>query len=855
MKQIPRDLQIPYLLTIVGGVLSVILGATVMLGWYTHNVMLIQVSAVFVPMQFNTALGFLLSGLGLLVVTRERHGVAGLVIGISVMSIGALSLVEYVLGVDLGIDQLLMQHYITVETSHPGRMAPNTALCFVLVGTALAFFCTMARESKSSVYSAVLGSLILGLGCAGLVGYAVGFEAAYGWGGFTRMAVHTSSGFMLLGVAVIGLAWHRSIFRSSRLPTWFPLLIGLGVATITTSLWQALDFRETQLVMQYGLADEVYFFDEVLLAVGIVIAVALSLTVYHAQANRTRGQAAEAANRRLSVEIDEHKRAVVNWRESERRLRRVVTDAPVPIMIHAEDGEVLNISNVWTELSGYTHAEIPTISEWTKKAYRTGGILEESRERIKALYDIKKNEGEGEYYITTKSGKPVTWDFRSSPLGKTPDGRSLIISMAMDITDRARAEEELEIHREHLEELVEERTTQLEMALKDAEVASESKSAFLANMSHEIRTPMNAIIGLTHLLQTGNPTQEQAQQLTKIDDSAGHLLSIINDILDLSKIEAGKLSLEYADFHLDAIFDHIQSMFKEQAKTNDVAIEVDRNDVPQFLNGDLTHLRQALLNYVSNAIKFTDKGTVFLRAKILEENDDGILVRFEVEDTGIGIAPDKLSVLFKAFEQADVSTTRIYGGTGLGLTITRRLAELMGGEVGVESELGRGSTFWFTARLTRGKSTPRVAPTKEVAGAEVLLQTQHAGSHILLVEDNLINREVAVAVLNGAGLVMDTAKDGVEAVAMVRTTTYDLILMDVQMPRMDGLEATRLIRSMSYMPGITTDVPILAMTANVFPEDRQACLAAGMNDFVAKPFDLDNLFSTIVKWLPKQAEV
>jgi two-component system sensor histidine kinase/response regulator len=403
--------------------------------------------------------------------------------------------------------------------------------------------------------------------------------------------------------------------------------------------------------------------------------------------------------------------------------------------------------------------------------------------------------------------------------------------------------------------VVKERTVELAEALEQAKAASRAKSAFLANMSHEIRTPMNAIIGLTHLMQQASVTQEQTEQLTKIDTSAKHLLSIINDILDISKIEAGKLHLEHSDFHLDDIFDHIQSMFKEQAKSNDVTIEVDRNTVPQWLNGDLTRLRQALLNYVSNAIKFTDNGTIFLRVKKLEEQDDEIRVRFEVEDTGIGIAPNKLPDLFKAFEQADVSTTRKYGGTGLGLDITRRLVQLMDGEVGVESELGRGSTFWFTARLTRGHGTVPAAPTKEATNAEAQLQNLHAGSHILLVEDNLINSEVAVALLSGVGLVVNTAEDGVEAVAMVRKVNYDLILMDVQMPRMDGLEATRLIRSMPYVSGITTDVPILAMTANVFLEDRQACLASGMNDFVAKPFDLDGLFSKIIKWLPKQAGV
>lgn len=533
-------------------------------------------------------------------------------------------------------------------------------------------------------------------------------------------------------------------------------------------------------------------------------------------------------------------------RTSEMRFRSYFESPLVGIAITSPEKKWLEANPFLCTLLGYSRDELTQLT-WVDITY-PDDIAFNITEFEKAL--AKKTEGYSlEKRFIRKDGVIIDALVSVRCVHSQDGSPEYFLVLIQDISARKKAEAELLEYQQQLEQMVDARTHDLALAKEAAEAANQAKTTFLANMSHELRTPMNGILGMISLARVRMTDPQGLDQIDKAKRAAERLLVLLNDILDLSKIEAERLTLEVAPFRLSAMLESFEALFRHKAKEKGLilAINLPAELACRTLLGDRLRLEQVLTNLIDNAIKFSDRGEVSVRVQQVLEDQGSLLLRFEVQDQGIGIDPEVQKRLFNAFEQADSSMTRKYGGTGLGLAISKHLVVMMGGEIGVKSLSGAGSTFWFSVRLTAIKENAVVRTVQPmVDGSNVeCMRREFSSIRVMIAEDEPINREIIVILLEEAGLVVDVAEDGEQSLELARQNRYTLILMDIQMPRLNGFDATKAIRDDS----LNRKTPILAITANAFDTDRQLCLEAGMDDHIPKPINRDVLYAALLKWL------
>ncbi|KAA6186225.1 response regulator [Thiohalocapsa marina] len=547
--------------------------------------------------------------------------------------------------------------------------------------------------------------------------------------------------------------------------------------------------------------------------------------------NHSLEQRVEARTAELAAAQVQTEQALDQAARAEARFRTIFEQAPLGIALtDSLSGQILEVNERFGAIAGRTREELAHIN-WMQITHP-----HDLQTQLDSL--ARPNAGE----IT---------GFQMEKRYQRPDGSLVWISLTIapvngDVTEGP-------CHLKLIEDISVQKALEqdLRTAKATAEAANAAKSAFLANMSHEVRTPMNAVLGFLDVLLDTRLDAEQRALVQSVKGAGQGLLRIINDILDLSKLEAGKMSLESAPFRLDAVLQQVAELLSLSAQEKGLELVIDAPpEIAGGYRGDALRLSQILNNLVGNAIKFSERGSVVIAVQSLGETDGERQLRVEVRDRGIGLTPEQAAGLFQPFTQADASTARRFGGTGLGLTICRRLIERMGGAIGVDSSEGEGSTFWFTLPLMIDDNATERVPTTEPRAASTFAAAPIRGSRLLLVEDNAINQAVAVAFLRKLGLRTRVASNGREALEQLKTEHFDLVLMDLQMPVMDGLEATAAIRATHW----GHEIPIIAMTAAAFPEDRARALDAGMNDYVSKPIDLQQLVDALLRWLPARAE-
>ncbi len=892
------------ILQLISGFIAAIIGSTVIFAWHFGKLTLAQGFSDTGVMAYNAAFCFLLGGL-VLILQSTRLRRTGLFICFLVFLISIITVTEYALGLDFGIDNLLMPFYAENIKSYSGRMALNSAICFVLTSIALAVY--FIRSKRYIVVSASSGAMIFDFGAVALIGYSLDVPAAHTWGNFSQMATATAVGLMIIGFGIAASSWNKDTRKFSRLPRWITVMGVFWSLTITLSLYLAFTTQEKKSadVALNGASAQIQDLvqDEI---EERVTALTEMRERWKSQNGTPRPQWEDDATR-LTQDFSGFQ--AIEWVDPSFHVRWIApivgNEAAINMNLAAEPKrrEALEISRQSRTVSvtrvvdlvqggrgiliyqplytaekfdgfiiGVVRLEdflLNILPQNVKDAY-TITIYDENQEVFTTGIPEEKDLFSEQTIVLPNASlkirvnpKKQTAEQLKSSVPETTLKIGLIGSLLMGLVFYLLQKSRREMRRNSLANRRLLRSINTRKVLEDKLVKANAsalesvrlKSAFLANMSHEIRTPLNGVVGSADLLIDTDLSNEQREYAETIQNSSELLVAIVNDILDLSKIEANKMAFETIDFNLSKVVSSVISLFEPMTKYKGFLLEACFEENTAIdLRGDPRRLKQILINLIGNAVKFTEYGKVTLQVGTVSDDGEKTQIIFTVRDTGIGIADDVKENLFQPFTQADSSTTRKYGGTGLGLTISQKLVELMGGKIVVESELGKGSSFGFTI-IFKKQSAEKIQPSAQTSKNLYVNSSSLAKRNfllpknalrVLIVEDNLTNQIVTKRQVERLGFRTEIAADGKKAVELVKKEVFQFILMDCQMPVMDGYEATGEIRRFEAKVGRRT--PIVALTASAMSDDTQKCLDAGMDAYLSKPTQREELAKVFDFW-------
>lgn len=848
---------------LISGLFSLLLGLTVIIGWYTKNSLLIQLSPHFVPMQFNTALCFMLSGLTTILLFFGQRIFATFFLPF-IFLITVLTLLQYFFG-NLGIDELFLDHYLTTKTVHAGRMSPNTILCFLLYSNMLLL---LLLEKLNNRLLWILNSLLLAFCTLAFLGYVFDVEVVFGWQKYTRMALHTSVGFIILALGAY-IQVIKVILKDNKI-NLIPLPLGTLLLMIFFILGSSIKHKD-YLKFRNTLTN-----DKNILTQKINTDLERIIEAFNRMS--IRAEFLENNNDDFwKLDTDSYLKdykfyKAIEFSDKDHIIRKINpikgnesllgynlihNHLQEKVLSEAIQNRQIRLTNIQELIQGGRGFLIlsPLFKSnmfiGTSIAVIDVDLLFNSilGQAIFKDYNVQVLEkGKEIYYHGEDRSNQALSNFNGDDIFKTSNGWNIILSPSTEYLER---------NNSYMPEVIiligamvsilagffAYYTDRLKNLNEKAEASVKAKAMFLANMSHEIRTPMNAIIGLTSVLKEEVTDKLLLEKIDIISASGQSLLGIINDILDLSKIEAGSQPLNKNTFNLDAFLKDQIAMFSALALQKKILfkskININHDD---YIVSDDSKLKQVLTNLIGNALKFTEQGEIILSVDIEKNNQSEQRLYFSVSDTGIGINPKHISKLFKDFSQIEESSTRRFGGTGLGLSIAKKIVEILGGDISVTSELGKGSIFKFWIPYVKGdKYSFEVVDEVKKINSDL---AKDLPLSILTVDDNKINLKVASELLKKIGYSTDIASNGNEALELLKVNRYDVIFMDCHMPILDGFETTQMIINIYG----TQRPKIIALTASSMEEDIKKCFASGMDDFISKPVSFKALLDILIKY-------